>query len=105
MNRDALKDAFNKAVEASVEIDKARKLISDLHSKVTNVETSKYLLEKVGEWAAPSDDAHEVLFERLTKAEAELNDAFSNNTLSLIKTNISNAKASVSDSLSKLNTL
>lgn len=70
-----------KAVEATVELEKARHMISELNYRLEEVENSKFLLDNIGRWAEPSDDAHEVLFARVQKAEAELEKLLGDNIL------------------------
>lgn len=92
MKRGPLKEAYNKAVEATVELERARHMISELHYRLEEVENSKFLLDNVGKWASPSDDAHEVLFERVRKAEADLEKLLGDNLVPAIKASLSRAQ-------------
>lgn len=92
MKREALKEAYSKAVDATVELERARNLLSELHYRLEEVENSKFLLNNIGKWADPSDDAHEVLFERVKKAESDLNNLLDGNVVPAIKASIARAE-------------
>lgn len=98
MKRAALKEAYVQAVEATVELEKARHMISELNYRIEEVENSKFLLDNVGRWAEPSDDAHEVLFERVRRAEAELEKLLGDNIIPGIKASLMRAQKIAFDS-------
>ena len=85
MKRESLKAAYEAATAATIELERCRKLISELHYRAEEVENSKFLLDNIGRWADPSDDAHEVLFARVKAAEKALEDCLANNAVVAIK--------------------
>ena len=102
MRKEQLRAIYNKACEAQVDLEKARALIANLHYVMEEADNSKFLLENVGRWAAPSDDAHEILFERARRAEEELNKTLADGALDQIKAclqRVSVSSTSASDDL------
>lgn len=102
MRQHALRETFVRAVDATVELERARHLLAELHYKLDEVDNAKFMLENVGRWAPPSDDAHEVLFERVKRAETELETLLAQNIVHAIKASIERATTLAAEASSHL---
>lgn len=100
-----LKNAFTAVSVASCELERCRALIAELHYKVEQVENAQFLLDNIGRWADPSDDAHEILFSRLSKAEKDLSDYLSLNTQNTIGEIITKVEKSISEAKQKVSSV
>lgn len=53
----------------------AKTTLAEFHYSAKKVEDIKYLLDNVGKYACPSDDAHEMLFAQFERAKQVVADA------------------------------
>lgn len=67
-----IKEAFLQAALAEDEAKQAKQSLIVLHYLSEEVDNATFLVENMGRIAPPSEDAHDVLFQRLQKAKADL---------------------------------
>jgi hypothetical protein len=67
-----IKEAFVQAALAEDEAKQVKENLIRLHYLSEEVDNATFLVENMGRIAEPSADAHDVLFQRLTKAKEDL---------------------------------
>lgn len=84
-------EAFKSICAAIASLERAKLALANFHYCSKKVDDIKYLLENVGKYASPSDDAHEMLFAQLEIAKQTLRDAQSGELWDGVKKDLSNA--------------
>jgi hypothetical protein len=67
--------AFYDICAAMAALDRAKNLLANYHYHSKKVDDIRWLLDNVGKYASPSDDAHEMLFAQLEIAKQTLRDS------------------------------
>ena len=95
MRKETLKESYDSLCRSVYELEKARLILSKVLSKAEESESIDFVLENVGKFAPPSDDAHEVLFARSEKAKSELNDFYTDGTMLILKDAVLSSKSAI----------
>lgn len=95
MKKEMLKAAYDAATAATRELERCRAIIADIHHRVEELENARFLLDNVGRWADPSDEAHEILFERVNQAEKNLENALASNFIDGAKASVQRAEVEI----------
>ncbi len=69
-----VQQALSEIIEAIVALESARRKLINIHYQTKQVEDLQYILEHLGQVAAPSDDAHEAVYAQLEQAKQESTD-------------------------------
>lgn len=83
--------AFVEVCEAIAALESAKRKLVNIHYQTKQVEDLQYVLEHLGQFAPPSDDAHETVFNQLEHAKETLRDAESGVLWGDIRTKLSEA--------------
>lgn len=83
--------AFHEICAAIASLEKAKLALANFHYCSKKVDDIKYLLDNVGKYASPSDDAHEMLYGQLQIAKQTLRDAQSGELWEAVRKDLSNA--------------
>ena len=83
--------AIAEVCEAIAALESAKRKLINIHYQTKQVEDLQYILEHIGQVAAPSDDAHEAVFYQLETAKETLRDAQSGVLWTDIRAKLSNA--------------
>lgn len=67
--------AFDQICAAIASLQHAKVTLTNLHYQAKQVEDLQHILNHLGKFASPSDDAHEVIFAQLEAAKQTLRDA------------------------------
>lgn len=87
--------AFAEVIEAMVSLENAKTKLANIHYHTKNVDDAEFLLNNIGRFASPSDDAHEVLFERLQAAKELARVHQSKEEISVLKGQLASAYLSI----------
>jgi hypothetical protein len=91
VNSENTHKAFLEVCTAIAALQQAKNRLSDYHYCSKRVDDAHWLLDHVGEYATPSDDAHEMLFNQLEIAKQKLRDAQSGSLFENIKLDLESA--------------
>lgn len=69
MNTESTKEAFSEIVSAMATLSVAKAKLANIYSHLKQRDDTQFVLDNLGQYCTPSDDAHEVLFERLHAAK------------------------------------
>jgi hypothetical protein len=83
--------AFYEVCAAMAALQTAKTRLANYHYCAKKVDDLKWLLDNVGRYASPSDDAHEMLFNQLEAAKQTLRDAQHGELWSSIKKDLETA--------------
>lgn len=83
--------AFKDTCEAIAKLEEAKTRLADLAYKMKQVDNLQYLIDNVGRFAVPSDDAHEMLHFQREAAKQTLRDAEEGDVMAKIKADLQKA--------------
>ena len=83
--------AFMEICAAMASLQRAKTLLANYHYQSKKVDDYNWLLDNVGKYATPSDDAHEMLYCQLEAAKQTLRDSQSGELWASVKNDLSNA--------------
>lgn len=83
--------AYTDICAAIASLDRSRVLLANYHYHAKKVDDIKWLLDNVGRYASPSDDAHEMLHFQLEVAKQNLRDAQSGTLWSSVRSDLETA--------------
>jgi thioredoxin-like negative regulator of GroEL len=86
-----VKAAFDQICAAIASLQHAKTTLANLHYQAKQVEDLQHILDHLGQFASPSDDAHEVIFAQLDIAKQTLRDANSGRLWSGVQQDLSAA--------------
>lgn len=81
--------AFVEICEAIAHLERAKTMLANYHYQSKLVDDYTFLLNNVGNYCSPSDDAHEMLFSQLEIAKQTLRDSQSGALWTNIKSDLS----------------
>ena len=86
-----VKKAFEEICAAIASLQHAKTTLVNLHYQAKQVEDLQYILNHLGQFASPSDDAHEAVYAQLESAKQTLRDANSGRLWEGVKEDLSSA--------------
>lgn len=69
METASTKKAYEETVNAMVALSAVKAKLGNIHYHLKQVDDTQFVLDNLGRYCTPSDDAHEVVFERLHAAK------------------------------------
>ena len=67
------REALDSVIDAMASLQVVKTKLNNIYYHHKQWEDAQFLLDNIGRFAAPSDDAHEVLFERLQTSKEQAN--------------------------------
>jgi hypothetical protein len=101
-NKQAIRDAFDEVCRAISELDQVKKQLANLHYRVEEVEVSGEILNRISHVYEPSNDSHEALFMRKSKADEDLRCFLDKDRREDIERRLSAAYNSTSEAFAKV---
>jgi polysaccharide deacetylase 2 family uncharacterized protein YibQ len=86
-----VRKAFDEINAAIASLQHAKNTLTNLHYQTKQVEDLQYILNHLGQFASPSDDAHEAVYAQLESAKQTLRDANSGRLWDGVKEDLSRA--------------
>lgn len=96
--------AFKDICAAIAALQRAKTTLANYHYHSKKVDDLKYLLDNLGRFASPSDDAHEMLYNQLEVAKQTLWDAQSGELWDSIKHDLEVAYKATDEAWDKVKT-
>jgi thioredoxin-like negative regulator of GroEL len=92
-----VKAAFDQICAAIASLQHAKTTLANLHYQAKQVEDLQHILDHLGQFASPSDDAHEAVYAQLESAKQTLRDANSGRLWDGVKEDLSRAYKSTDE--------
>lgn len=89
--------AFKEICAAIASLQHAKTTLINLHYQAKQVEDLQHILNHLGQFASPSDDAHEVIFAQLEVAKQTMRDSASGELWNGIRDDLSRAYKATDD--------